>query len=57
MTSRGGTPSYTYEVAGTLQGYFWVCSCGTSTSPVYATENSAIALAERHVTETPPNPR
>lgn len=54
MTSRGGTPSHTYEVAATLQRYFWMCSCGSATSAVYETENAAVASAERRVGMTPP---
>jgi hypothetical protein len=57
MASSGGSPSHRYEVNGALEGYFWACSCGTSTSPVYKTENDAVASAERHVTDTPPVPR
>jgi len=57
MANRDGSPSHTYEVNGALQGYFWVCSCGASSGPVYETANAAVASAERHVTDTPPLPR
>lgn len=58
MANPGGSPSHTYAVnGGALQGYFWGCSCGIRTSPVYETESAAVASAERHVTDTPPLPR
>ncbi len=53
MATRGGSLSHTYEVNGTLEGFFWVCSCGEGSDPVHASEYAAIAAAEQHVAESP----
>jgi len=54
VSITGGTASHKYEVNGVLEGYFWVCSCGQSTSPIYGSASAARDSAERHVTSTPP---
>lgn len=52
MTQTGGSGSHRWEVAGTLTGYFWACSCGASSEPVYGSEQQAIKAVEEHATRT-----
>jgi len=54
MARNGGGGSHRWEVQGTLDGYFWACSCGTSSGPVYPSEDHAASAVENHRLDTPP---
>lgn len=49
VATRGGVGEHVYEVNNALAGWFWTCSCGRGSEPLYPNEQLAVRDAKAHV--------